>query len=54
MTHPTPQRIADVKREAWEAREEFDLRAALEADVPAPTADRFDITDMQHWIDLCA
>jgi hypothetical protein len=54
MTHATPEGIADGKREEWEGGEENDFRAALEADEPVPTADLFRITDMQHWIDLCA
>jgi len=54
MIHATPDGTADANQEAWEGGEQLDWRAALEADEPPPTADQFDIVEMQHWIDLSA
>lgn len=50
----TPEWKSDEERERWEAGEEARDRAALEADAPPASPERFRITNLQHWIDLSA
>ena len=51
MTLATTEWTTDEERESREDEEEDGLRVA---DASLATAEQFQITDTQHWIDLCA